>query len=106
MNLVHQTTWFERRKILSRILSTPNPKLGNPLAQHKTELVWKFYESDEVSRMMPGRKDYVSVKQGDQHTHVQKRLVLNNLKEAYQLFKEQKKLDFRSLLNFDLKIVY
>ena len=71
------------------ILSTPNPKLGNPLAQHKTELVWKFYESDEVSRMMPRRKDYVSVKQGDQRTHVQKRLVLNNMKEAYQLFKEK-----------------
>ena len=36
---------------------------------------------------MPGRKDFVSVKQGKQRVHIQKRLVLSNLKEAYQLFK-------------------
>lgn len=71
------------------ILSTPNPKPGNPLAAHTADLVCGFYESDEVSRMMPGRKDFVSVKQGDQRVHVQKRLVLNNLKEAYQLFKDK-----------------
>ena len=71
------------------ILSTPNPKPGNPLAMHKAHLVSGFYESDEVSRLMPGKKDFVSVKQGDQRIHVQKRLVLSNLKEAYQLFKDK-----------------
>jgi hypothetical protein len=39
--------------------------------------------------MMPGKKDFVSVKQGGKREHVQKRLVLSNLKEAYQLFKEK-----------------
>lgn len=38
---------------------------------------------------MPGKKDFVSVKQGGQRVHVQKRLVLSNLKEAYQLFKDK-----------------
>ena len=71
------------------ILSTPNPKPGNPLAAHTVKLVSEFYESDEVSRMMPGKKDFVSVKQGEKRVHVQKRLVLSNLKEAYLLFKEK-----------------
>ena len=38
---------------------------------------------------MRGRKDFVSVKQGEQRLHIQKRLVLSNLREAYQLFKDR-----------------
>ena len=70
------------------VLSTPNPKPGHALAVETTALVQSFYESDEVSRMMPGKKDYVSVRQAEERVHVQKRLVLSNLKEVYQLFKE------------------
>ena len=36
---------------------------------------------------MPGKKDFVSVKQDEQRVQVQKRLVLSNLKDLYQLFK-------------------
>ena len=71
------------------ILATPNPKSGHPLSPETTDLVTAFYESDEVSRIMPGKKDFVSVKQGEQHTHIQKRLVLSNLRELYQLFKNK-----------------
>ena len=71
------------------ILSTPNPKPGHVLPAETTDLVRNFYECDEVSRMMPGRKDYVSVKQADERVQVQKRLVLSNLKEVYQVFKEK-----------------
>ena len=70
------------------ILSTPNPKPGHTLPVETTDLVQSFYESDEVSRTMPGSKDFVSVRQSEGQTHVQKRLVLSNLKEIYQLFKE------------------
>ena len=52
-------------------------------------LVQEFYECDEVSRIMPGKKDFVSVRQGDGRVHMQKRLVLSNLKEVYQLFKQK-----------------
>ena len=38
---------------------------------------------------MPGKKDFVSVKQGEQRVHVQKRLVLSNLRELYKLFKDK-----------------
>ena len=44
------------------ILSTPNPKAGHGLCEDLKVLVQKFYESDEMSRMMPGKKNVVSIK--------------------------------------------
>ena len=52
------------------VLSTPNPIPGHSLPQKTVELVSGFYESDEVSRMMPGRKDYISVKTAEGRVHV------------------------------------
>ena len=43
-----------------------------------------FYCSDENSRQLSGKKDYVSVKTNE---HVQKRLLLCNIKELHSLFK-------------------
>ena len=71
------------------ILSTPNPKPGPSLSLETTDLIIRFYESDDISRVMPGKKDFVSVKQERRRVHVQKRLVLSNLKEAYIEFKNQ-----------------
>ena len=69
------------------ILSTPNPKPGSSLPQETTDLVIQFYESDDISRVMPGKKDFVSVRKEGRRVHVQKRLVLSNLKEVYSEFK-------------------
>ena len=41
-------------------LSSPNPKPGNPLPERIKQLVSDVYLSDEISRMLPGRKDCVS----------------------------------------------
>ena len=38
---------------------------------------------------MPGKKDFVSVRKEGRRVHVQKRLVLSNLKEVYNEFKSQ-----------------
>ena len=38
---------------------------------------------------MPGKKDFVSVKQEGKRVHVQKRLILSNLREVYHEFKEK-----------------
>jgi hypothetical protein len=43
--------------------------------------VKSFYNSDEVSRVMPGKKDYVSIKVSGVKIHEQKLLLLCNLKE-------------------------
>ena len=38
---------------------------------------------------MPGKKDFVSVKQEGKRVQVQKRLMLSNLREVYREFKEK-----------------
>ena len=78
------------------ILSSPDPKAGPSLPSETVKLVIDFYESDDISRTMPGKKDFVSVRQEGKRIHVQKRLVLSNLKEVYHAFKDtfpSKKID-------------
>ena len=38
---------------------------------------------------MPGKKDFLSVMENGARKHIQKSLVLSNLKEVYQLFSEK-----------------
>lgn len=71
------------------ILTTPNPKPGRSLPQTTQDLVVNFYENDENSRMMPGKKDCVSVRTSQGRVTMQKRLVLTNLRELFRLFKER-----------------
>ena len=70
-------------------LSLPGPKPGPSLLPETVDIVRSFYESDDISRVMPGKKDFVSVKKEGKHLHVQKRLVLSNLREVYREFKEK-----------------
>lgn len=53
------------------------------------QLVKEFYNEDDISRMMPGKKDCVTIRDKCMKTQVQKRLVLANLNEIYQAFKEK-----------------
>ena len=70
------------------ILSSPNSKPGMPLPESTAQLVKTFYYHDDMSRVMPGKKDFLSVRnENGEKEHRQKRLVLCNLKEAYKQFK-------------------
>ena len=72
------------------VLSIPDPKLGPSLPSTTIDCVCSFYQSDDISRIMPGKKDFVSVKQeGGKRVHIPKRLVLNNLDEVYLEFRDQ-----------------
>ena len=71
------------------IVSLPSPKLGPLLPSEMIDMIQEFYESDEITRVMPGKKDFVSVKIEGKCVHVQKQLVLNNLREVYHGFKEK-----------------
>ena len=71
------------------ILSLPDPKCGPSLPPQTVQLVSKFYHFDEVNQVMPGRKDFMSVRKQGNCIHVQKQLVLSNLKEVYYDFKEK-----------------
>ena len=70
-------------------MSTPNPNHGHGLSNETITMVQNYYESDDISRVMPGKKDCISVKVDDRRILVQKRLLLGNLKEVYQQFKDQ-----------------
>lgn len=70
------------------IMCCPDPKPGKTLDQNVIDKVKDFYNSDDVSRVMPGRKDFVAMTVNGKKEHVQKRLVLMNLKECYELFKK------------------
>ena len=71
------------------IFSTPNPKPGRSLPQTSIDVVVHFYESDENSRVMPGKKDCISVRGAEGRITIQKRLILSNLRELYRLFKDK-----------------
>lgn len=66
------------------ILSTPNHLSGHPLPRESVDCVTQFYEDDQFSRIMPGKKDFISVREPQGRAHIQKRLILCNLKELYQ----------------------
>ena len=69
------------------ILNDPNPRQGHKISDIIVNDVHKFYKSCEVSRIMPGKKDKVTVVRDGVKSHAQKHLILCNLKEAYHLFK-------------------
>ena len=39
----------------------PFPNLGKPISDYLKETVLNFYQDDEFSRQMPGKKDCVSI---------------------------------------------
>lgn len=70
--------------------SSPDPRPSRTLCDDVVSHVVEFYCSDEISRIMPGQKDFVTLRDVDGSKHqVQKRLVLCDLKEAYAAFKQQ-----------------
>ena len=72
------------------VMSSPNPQHINTLSLQTGEAVRNFYFSDDMSRVMPGRKDFISVLGADGvRQHMQKRLLLCNLKEAYNEWKNR-----------------
>jgi hypothetical protein len=71
------------------ILPDISPIKARKLSEESKTKVIDFYNDDEVSRMCPGKKDFVSVKNSEgKRVHVQKRLLLANLRELYLHYKE------------------
>lgn len=70
-------------------VADPEVSKGKPLPIEVEERVRSFYESDEHSRLLPGAKDYKSVKSSasGQRERKQKRLLLMNLNELYSCYK-------------------
>lgn len=69
------------------ILGEAKAKKGKGLSQETVDKVHAFYNDDEYSRMCPGQKEFVSVKEAGERVQRQKRLLLLNLKELFAAFK-------------------
>lgn len=68
------------------ILPTVVPVRGKPLSDDTVRLIQDFYHEDDISRVMPGAKDFVSVREGGSRIQKQRRLLLLNLNELHNQF--------------------
>ena len=66
------------------------PSYRLPIPIETINLVESFYTSDGITRLRPGKKDFISIRDplSNARIHEQKRFVLGNLKEIYEAFKE------------------
>ena len=63
---------------------------GRPITPHIKQKVVSFFEDDNISRLCPGQRDCIAVQNmNGSKEKKQKRLILGNLKEIYQKFKEE-----------------
>ena len=68
------------------INSKPGPRHRKGISSDVINFVIFAYKNDEVSRLMPGMKDRISLGKSN---YKQKRLMLCSVKELYELFKEK-----------------
>ena len=66
----------------------PTMSKGKVITEENKDMVRRFYELDDVSRMCPGKKDCLKVISAEGQTKVQKRLILGNLREIFELYKK------------------
>lgn len=89
-NVTHYTVRKARQLQNDRgILPTDVPARGKSLSDAVVQAVQLFYREDDISRMMPGAKDFVSVREDGKRVHKQRRLILMNLNELHALFKQR-----------------
>lgn len=66
--------------------STPDPMKARRIPESTVATVKEFYNSDDISRCMPGMKDKVKVTEGSVRVNKQKRLLLWPIYDIYDMF--------------------
>ena len=59
------------------------------LAAETIEAVKNFYTRDDISRMAPGKRDVVTIKDQEGKKKLQKRHLYMSIKETYMVFKDE-----------------
>ena len=85
----HMARYSRKLRNAGGPFTAPPKKAGRPLSEETQKAVIEFYLLDEISRILPGKKDFVSVKVGNKREHLQKRLLLSTCTEAYREFKQR-----------------
>lgn len=69
----------------------PHCSKGRVLTASVMEEVKNFYQDDDISRIMPGKSNCISLRNVDGNKYYEpKRLILGNLKEIYAIYKERR----------------
>lgn len=71
------------------ILAVPPFKKGKNLDEKTVTKVIEFYESEKIGRIMPNKKDTVTIKSGGKKEIKQKHLLLHDVKILHRIFKEK-----------------
>jgi len=74
---------FMPRKVLQR------KKRSDALTSEEVQQIQDYFRRDDISRMCPGRKDFVSVKTATGRELRQKRVLICNLHEVHEMFCEE-----------------
>lgn len=77
----------ELKKLHGILPQVPEMSKGRAISKEQKKQVVSFYEQDEISRLCPGRKDCLSVRIDEEKVKMQKRLILGNLRELYEIYK-------------------
>ena len=85
----HMVTQSRKAKKEHGVLPVLPPfSKGKVINDNVKQSILNFYESDDVSRVCAGKKDVITMRDGDGNkVQKQKRLVLGNLRELYAAFK-------------------
>jgi len=76
-----------------KLESDTRKKRSDALSKESIQEIQQFYHRDDISRMCPGRKECVSVRTPTGKEVRQKRLLLYNLSEVYEMFKADSKIE-------------
>ena len=71
------------------VMGMPDKNKGKRLTENIKIKIKDFYLQGENSKLCPGKKDYKNVTSKDSKTQHQKRLLLGDLKELYQSWKQE-----------------
>ncbi len=88
-NVTYYTAMLAKKLYAEKgFMSIPNPVQPKTIISDAIRnLVKEFYYNDEISRVCPGRKDFVSVKKHGETERIQKRLLLMSVNESFIEFK-------------------
>ena len=59
------------------------------IPQTVVKQVQDFYEKDSISRQAPGKRDFITVRENGDGVRYQKRHLLYNIREVYELFMQE-----------------
>lgn len=79
----------KQKVIQDGVLFIPEKSKGHPLFKTTEEKIQEFFRNQDISRELPGKKEFKSVYENGKRVQKQKRLILGNLNEIFHLFKEK-----------------